>query len=86
MAEAAKAQRPEILLVTEAKTVHLEMGSDGKFSATAAAWEENKVIPRGRGSRDPRGRRPLVHRQAAGAWRDDRAGHAGEDGGSGAQG
>ena len=54
------ADRPEILLVTEAKTVHLEMGSDGKFSANSAAWEENKVIPRGRGSRDPRGRRPLV--------------------------
>ena len=44
MAEAAKAQRPEILLVTEAKTVHLEMGSDGKFSAKSAAWEENKVM------------------------------------------
>jgi hypothetical protein len=42
------AERPEILLITEAKTVHLEMGSDGKFSANSAAWEENKVITRGR--------------------------------------
>ena len=79
-------QRPEILLITEDKTVHLEMGSDGKFSANSAAWEENKVIPRGRGSRDPRGRRPLVHRQAAGAGRKDRTGHASEGGGSGARG
>ena len=86
MAEAAKAQRPKILLVTEAKTVHLEMGSDGKFSAKSAAWEENKVIPRGRGSRDPRECRPMVHRQMVGAGRGDRAGHAGEDGGSGARG
>jgi hypothetical protein len=85
MAEAAKAQRPEILLVTEAKTVHTRW-VDGKFSANSAAWEENKVIPRGRGSRDLRGRRPLVHRQAAGAGRNDRTGHASEGGGSGARG
>jgi hypothetical protein len=80
------ADRPEILLIAENKTVLLEMGSDGKFSANSAAWEENKVIPRGRGSRDPRGRRPLVHRQAAGAGRNDRTGHASEGGGSGARG
>ena len=62
------------------------VSEDGKFSANSAAWEEDKVIPRGRGSREPRGRRPLVHRQAAGAGRNDRTGHASEGGGSGARG
>ena len=37
-------QRPEILLITENKTVILEMGRDGKFSAKSNAWEENKVM------------------------------------------
>jgi hypothetical protein len=44
MPEAAKAQRPEILLITDNKTVLLELGHDGKFSAKSASWEENKVI------------------------------------------
>jgi hypothetical protein len=44
MAEAAKEQRSEILLITDDKTMLLEMGSDGKFSAKSASWEENKVI------------------------------------------
>jgi hypothetical protein len=47
MAEAAKAQRPKILLVTDKKTVHLEMGRDGKFFAKPNAWEENKLVPEG---------------------------------------
>jgi hypothetical protein len=79
------AERPEILLITEAKTVHLEMGSDGKFSANSAAWEENKVIPRGRGSRDPRGRRPLVLVKRPAQGGNDWARHAGEGGGSAAR-
>jgi hypothetical protein len=33
--------------ITEAKTVLLEMGRDGKFSAKSNAWEDNKVIPEG---------------------------------------
>ena len=36
----AVAQRPEILLITENKTVLLELGHDGKFSAKSTAWEE----------------------------------------------
>jgi hypothetical protein len=44
MAEAAKEQRSEILLITDDKTVLLDMGHDGKFSAKSASWEENKVI------------------------------------------
>ena len=40
-------QRPEILLITENKTVILEMGRDGKFSAKSNAWEENKVVLEG---------------------------------------
>ena len=44
MAEAAKEQRSEILLITDDKTVLLNMGHDGKFSAKSASWEENKVI------------------------------------------
>ena len=35
---------PEILLITDNKTVLLELGNDGKFSAKSAAWEENKVL------------------------------------------
>ena len=27
----------------------LELGRDGKFAVKSSAWEENKVIPRGRG-------------------------------------
>jgi hypothetical protein len=41
---AAKEQRSEILLITDDKTVLLDMGHDGKFSAKSASWEENKVI------------------------------------------
>jgi hypothetical protein len=47
MAEAAKEQRSEILLITDDKTVLLDMGHDGKFSAKSASWEENKVILKG---------------------------------------
>ena len=50
MPEAAKTQRPEILLITENKTVILEMRSDGKFSAKSAVWEERRVM---RGNRHP---------------------------------
>jgi len=49
MAEAAKAQRPEILLTTDNKTVLLEMGRDGKFSAKSNAWGGQQSHPRGRG-------------------------------------
>jgi hypothetical protein len=59
MAEAAKAQRPEILLITDDKTVLLEMGHDGKFSAKSAVWEENKVVPEGE---------ELVIRVEGGPW------------------
>jgi hypothetical protein len=59
MAEAANAQRPEILLITDNKPVHLEMGSDGKFSANSAAWEENKVVLEGE---------ELVIRVKGGPW------------------
>ena len=38
---------PEILLIADNKTVLLEMGSDRKFSAKSAAWEENKVVLEG---------------------------------------
>jgi hypothetical protein len=41
---AAVANWSETLLITENKTVLLELGRDGKFSAKSAAWEENKVI------------------------------------------
>ena len=49
-AEAAKAQRPEILLITENKIVLLEKGRDGKFSAKSNAWEETKWSSRARKS------------------------------------
>ena len=41
------ADHPEILLITENKTVLLEMGRDGKFSAKSSAWEDNKVVLEG---------------------------------------
>jgi hypothetical protein len=37
-------ERSEILLITDDKTILLDMGHDGKFSAKSASWEENKVI------------------------------------------
>jgi hypothetical protein len=63
------ANRPDILLVTDNKTVLLEMGRDGKLSAKSNAWENNKVILEGE-ELVTRGRgRPLVHHQApAGFW------------------
>jgi hypothetical protein len=53
------ADRSEILLITENKTVILEMGSDGKFSAKSNAWEENKVVLEGE---------ELVVRVVRGRW------------------
>jgi hypothetical protein len=43
-------QRPEILLISENKTVLLEMGRDGKFSAKSNAWEGTKWSSRVRKS------------------------------------
>jgi hypothetical protein len=62
MAEAAKEQRSEILLITDDKTMLLEMGSDGKFSAKSNAWEENKVVLEGEEIVIRVSRRPPVHR------------------------
>ena len=53
------ADRPEILLIAENKTVPLEMGRDCKFSAKPNAWEENKVVPEGE---------ELVIRVEGGRW------------------
>ena len=44
----AVAARPEILLITDNKTVLLELGHDGKFSAKSQAWEETKSCSRAR--------------------------------------
>ena len=40
-------ERPEILLKTDTKTVLFELGREGKFSAKATGWDENKVIKPG---------------------------------------
>ena len=40
-------ERPEILLKTDSKTIILELGREGKFSAKATGWDENKVIKPG---------------------------------------
>jgi hypothetical protein len=40
-------ERPEILLKTDSKTVMLKLGREGKFSAKATGWDENKVIKPG---------------------------------------
>ena len=37
-------ERPEILLKTDTKTIMLEIGREGKFSAKATGWDENQVI------------------------------------------
>jgi hypothetical protein len=39
--------RPEILLKTGTKTILLELGHEGKFSAKAQGWDENQVITPG---------------------------------------
>ena len=38
---------PEILLKTGTKTIVLELGHEGKFSARAQGWDENQVIKSG---------------------------------------
>ena len=53
------ADRPETLLITDDKTLVLEMGRAGKFSAKSSAWEENKVILEGE---------ELVIRVGSGHW------------------
>ena len=53
------ADRPEILLITENKTVLLELGHDGKFSAKSTGWEENRVFLQGE---------ELVIRVEGGRW------------------
>jgi hypothetical protein len=40
-------ERPEILLKTDTKTITLELGREGKFSAKAMGWDENKVLKPG---------------------------------------
>jgi len=40
-------KRPEILLKTDTKTIMWELGREGKFSAKATGWDENKVLKRG---------------------------------------
>ena len=40
-------ERPKILLKTDTKTITLELGHEGKFSAKATGWDENKVIKPG---------------------------------------
>jgi hypothetical protein len=40
-------ERPKILLKTDTKTITLELGHDGKFSAKATGWDENRVIKPG---------------------------------------
>ena len=44
------APRPEILLISDAKTVLLEMGREGKFSVKTSAWETTKSSSRARKS------------------------------------
>ena len=38
---------PEILLKTDSRTILLELRREGKFSAKATGWDENKVIKPG---------------------------------------
>ena len=40
-------ERPEILLKIDTKTVMLELGREGKFSAKATGRGENKVLKAG---------------------------------------
>jgi hypothetical protein len=59
----------EILLITDNKTVLLELGREGKFSAKSSAWEENKVLLEGEEMviRVDHGRWFIVKRPARGA-------------------
>jgi hypothetical protein len=40
-------EQRKILLKTDTKTIMLELGREGKFSAKATGWDKNKVIKPG---------------------------------------
>ena len=39
-----KGRTPEVILKTDQRTVILELGTGGKFSAKSGGWDENKVF------------------------------------------
>ena len=50
-----KGRTPEVILKTDQRTVVLELGTGGKFSAKSSGWDENKVFLEG----DHLDKRPL---------------------------
>jgi len=42
-----KGRTPEVILKTDQRTVILELGTGGKFSAKSSGWDENKVFLEG---------------------------------------
>jgi len=40
-------REPQIILKTDERHIHLEMGRDGKFAAKSTGWDENRVFLEG---------------------------------------
>jgi hypothetical protein len=55
-------ERPEILLKTDTKTITLELGREGKFSAKATGVRREQGHQAGREGRDQRRPRALANR------------------------
>ena len=44
-------REPQIILKTEERSIHLELGRDGKFAAKSSGWDENRVSLRATSSK-----------------------------------
>jgi hypothetical protein len=40
-------REPQIILKTDERHIHLELGRDGKFAAKSTGWDENRVFLEG---------------------------------------
>ena len=40
-------REPQIILKTDERKIHLELGLEGKFAAKSTGWDENRVLVEG---------------------------------------
>jgi hypothetical protein len=40
-------REPQIILKTDERSIHLELGCVGKFAAKSGGWDENRVVLEG---------------------------------------
>jgi hypothetical protein len=52
-------REPQIILKTDKRNIHLELGRDGKFAAKSTGWDEKSGFPRRRQARSRGQARPL---------------------------